>query len=242
MCYNAENTISDTLLSVQQQDYPAFEHIIVDGMSTDDTLEKVRSFPSGIIRIISEKDDGLYDALNKGADNAKGDVIVLLHADDTLADRHVLQRMATLFEGNTSLDAVAASVKIFRKGDSKPYRIYDATKFRTWQFRLGMQPPHPGFFVRKEAFRKVGFYRTMYKISGDFDWLLRAIRICNLKVHYTNDVVVHMLDGGISSSGWKNRKLMNRENLRILKNHGIYSNLLLIYLKYIIKIFQIKKL
>lgn len=243
VCFNAEQTIAETIKSVKRQDCPNFEYILVDGCSTDGTAELVQSLnKDGWIKFISEKDNGLYDAINKGISISQGEIICLLHADDTFADFGTLSHILFLFNNNPNADAVAASVNIYRGSEfNMPYRVYDSTTFRTWQFRIGMQPPHPGFFVKRSAFEQVGYYRTQYKISGDFDWLLRAIYLCKLKVLYTNYTAVHMRDGGMSSSGWKSKKLMNNENLRILKFHGIYSNGLLIYLKYIFKIFQVRR-
>lgn len=244
VCFNAEKTIASTIASVLSQDYPNLEYIIVDGLSTDQTLSIIQQHnASGTIRVISEQDEGLYDAINKGISLCTGEIIGILHADDVFADSAVLSRIVTEFERHTAAEAVSASVSIFKGNErKKPYRIYKSTRFRNWQFRLGMQPPHPGFFIKKAALDKVGYYRTQFKISGDFDWLLRAIYNHKIHVVYSDYIAVHMSDGGISSSGWKSKKLMNAENLRILKLHGIYSNQFLVYLKYLWKIFQIRKM
>lgn len=243
VCYNAEATIYDTVNSVLAQDYPNLEYIVIDGNSKDKTLEIVRSFDQNRIKLISEPDLGLYDAINKGISLAASDIIGLLHADDNYAHNGVIQKIVTMFNGPEQWDAVSSSVNIFKKKtDEKPYRFYNAAKFKPWMFRIGMQPPHPGFFIKKAALEKVGYYRIQYKISGDFDWLLRAICIHKLKVFYTSEVSVHMQTGGVSSSGWKSTKLMNNEDLKILKSNGIYSNKLMIYLKYFLKIFQIKSI
>lgn len=241
ICYNSEKTIAETISSVLKQDYPNIEHVIVDGLSSDSTVSIIKSMCHDKMNWISEKDFGLYDALNKGIKMCTGDVIGVLHSDDYLAHPQVISQLALLFENNSEIDAVSASVEIFKPGQTqKPFRVYDASKFKEWQFRIGIQPPHPGFYIRKSAHERVGYYNSAYKISGDFDWLLRAIKEEKLNVLYTNYVAVHMLDGGISSSGLGSKKLMNKENLRILKSHGIYSNLVIIYLKYFLKILQLR--
>lgn len=241
VCYNAASTISETIKSVLSQSYTNLEYIIVDGASADNTAEIVASFRDERIRFISEKDEGLYDAINKGLYLSKGDILAILHADDRFYDSNVLSFVADQLSVENGPDALAGSVNIFKPGDLiKPYRVYNAAKFRDWQFRIGIQPPHPGFFITRNAFEKVGYYRTQYKISGDFEWLLRAIRIHKLKVKYTDKVCVNMLDGGLSSSGWKSKTLLNKEILRILKMHGIYSNKLLVYSKYLLKVFQLR--
>lgn len=241
ICHNSAATIAETLESVRGQDYPNIEHIVVDGLSSDNTMDIVRSKQHEGLRWVSEKDYGLYDALTKGVRMCTGDVIGILHSDDRLANPQVITKLAEMFMKDQKLDAVSASVEIYKPGNpSKPYRVYKSTKFKTWQFRMGIQPPHPGFYIRKAAHEQVGYYNSAYKISGDFDWLFRAIVKEHLNVLYTDLVVVYMNDGGVSSSGLSSKKRMNRENLRILKSHGIYSNKVLIYLKYFFKIFQLR--
>ncbi len=240
VCYNAERTIGQTIASVLNQDYTNIEYILIDGASTDNTMNIVQSNISRITKYVSEPDKGLYDAINKGLDLATGDIIGLLHSDDFYPDNHVLSHIAEMFIRNPATEAVSSSVKIFKDDNFETaFRTYNAAKFRKWQFRMGIQPPHPGFFIRKEALKKVGHYDTSYKISGDFDWLLRALWIQGVKTFFTNFVSVFMRDGGMSSSGINSKRLMNSEDLRSLKEHRIYSNPLLIYSKYLIKVFQV---
>ena len=227
--------------SVLKQDYPYLEYVIIDGGSTDGTLDIIRSFGSDRITLQSGKDNGLYDALNKGLKAVTGDITGILHSDDFYPHGHVISHIVSEFESGGGPDAVSTSVSIFRNNDfERPFRMYDATRFKSWQFRLGMQPPHPGFFIRKDMLDKVGAFNDSYRISGDFDWLLRVIRIHKAKVRYSTYVSVYMRDGGISSSGFMSKKLMNAEILRILKSHGIYSNIFMVYFKYFLKIFQLR--
>ncbi|MCC6817676.1 MAG: glycosyltransferase [Bacteroidia bacterium] len=241
ICFNSAATIADTLDSVRNQSYQSIEHIIVDGCSTDATLDIIQSkWHNGMV-LKSEKDHGLYDALNKGLKMCSGDIIGILHSDDHLANPQVIETIVGFFEQDKTIEAVSSSIEIFKPGKlSKPYRVYKATNFKVWQFRIGIQPPHPGFFFHKNAITKVGYFNSSYKISGDFDWLLRAILKEKINVKYSNYVSVNMLDGGVSSSGLNSKKLMNKENQRILKAHGIYSNSFLMYLKYLFKIFQLR--
>lgn len=241
VCFNAEKTILKTVKSVLNQRYSNIEYIIIDGASTDNTLAELSAYSNNEFKLISEKDNGLYDAINKGISLASGDIIGLLHSDDIYPNEDVISTVVSYFQEDTLLEALSSSVEIYKTDNfAKPYRIYKANKFKNWQFKIGIQPPHPGFFITKVAFNKVGYYRTQYKISGDFDWLLRAIVLNHIKVKFVPFVSVFMLDGGLSSSGWKSKVKMNNENLRILKSHGIYSNKFLIYLKYFLKIFQIR--
>ena len=241
ICYNAENTILKTVKSVLDQDYANIEYIIIDGASTDKTVSILNKFSNNEFKLLSEKDEGLYDAINKGISICTGDIIGLLHSDDIYPNSKVISTIVSHFELDKSTEALSSSVEIYKSSNfTNPYRIYKANSFKSWQFKIGIQPPHPGFFITKNAFEKVGYYRTQYKISGDFDWLLRAILLNKIKVKYTDYVSVFMLDGGLSSSGWKSKVRMNNENLKILKSHGIYSNKIFIYLKYFLKIFQIR--
>ena len=243
ICYNAESTILKTVKSVLEQDYKNIEYIIIDGASKDETVPILKGFVNNEFRLISEKDDGLYDAINKGISICTGDIIGLLHSDDIYPNSSVISTIVSHFKSDQSIEAISSSVEIY-KSDTfiYPYRIYKANSFKSWQFKIGIQPPHPGFFITKKTFEKVGYYRTQYKISGDFDWLLRAVFVNKLKVKYLEYVSVFMLDGGLSSSGWKSKIRMNNENLKILKSHGIYSNKLLLYSKYFLKVFQIRRL
>ena len=243
VCYNADKTILRTVQSVLSQKYTNIEYIIIDGASTDQTLTLLNAYSNNEFKLISEKDNGLYDAINKGISMCKGDIIGLLHSDDIYPNENVISTVVSYFQNDLSLEALSSSVEIYKTADFiNPYRIYKASNFRKWQFKIGIQPPHPGFFITKEAFNKVGYYRTQYKISGDFEWLLRAIIINKIVVKFVPFTSVYMLDGGLSSAGWKSRFKMNNENLKILKSHGIYSNKLLIYFKYLLKLFQIRGL
>lgn len=243
VCYNAEKTISRTVKSVISQKYSNVEYIIIDGASTDSTLDILNSYSNSEFKLISEKDNGLYDAINKGISLCTGDIIGLLHSDDIYPNENIISTVVSYFENDHFLEALSSSVEIYRTADFiNPFRIYKANNFRKWQFKIGIQPPHPGFFITKEAFNKVGFYRTQYRISGDFEWLLRAILINKIVVKYVSFTSVFMLDGGLSSSGWKSKVKMNNENLKILKSHGIYSNKFLLYSKYLLKVFQIRSL
>jgi glycosyltransferase involved in cell wall biosynthesis len=240
VCYNSGKTIFDTLKSVTAQKYVNIEYCIIDGGSSDNTIEIIKTFNNQNIKFISENDNGLYDALNKGIKMATGDIVGILHSDDFYPHENVISDIVAVFRSENP-DAVSSSVNIYKEGQfAKPFRVYKATKFRPWQFRMGMQPPHPGFFLTKAALDKVGGFNTRYRISADFDWLLRVIAVSKARVIYTDYVSVHMRDGGISSSGINSKILMNKENLEILRTHKIKSSLLWIYCKYFLKIFQIK--
>jgi glycosyltransferase involved in cell wall biosynthesis len=238
--FNADPTIAQCIESVLNQDYPHIEYIIVDGKSTDDTLRIVHSYQERIDVIISEKDKGLYDAMNKGIQAASGDFIGIVNADDFLASPYVISHLASLITSHPNAEAICSSVAIFKEDKwNKPWRIYDATRFKLWQFRLGIQPPHPGCYIKRECFSQYGNYNSKYRISGDFDILLRFLYVHRIKAIYTDFISVHMRDGGLSSMGLKSKIKMNNEDLDALKSQGIYSNKLMVWSKYLIKIFQL---
>lgn len=240
ICYNAEKTIAQTIQSVLDQSYENIEYIIIDGASKDSTKKIIEFFESNISKVISEPDKGLYNAFNKGLNQVTGDIIGILNSDDFYPNTSVIKQIVELFESNPNIDAISTSVQIFKHNQfNQPYRTYHAKSFKPWQFRIGIQPPHPGFFITKSALLKVGNYNEQFRISGDFDWLLRAIWVHRLKVVYTNLVTVFMRDGGLSSSGFSSKKRMNEENLWSLRTNGIYSNLVFVYSKYLLKIFQL---
>ncbi|HEY1047252.1 MAG TPA: glycosyltransferase family 2 protein [Bacteroidia bacterium] len=243
ICRNSEKTIADTIRSVQSQTYSNIEHIVVDGLSSDQTIPIIESFKNDKMVFLSEEDFGLYDALNKGFKLATGNLLGVLHSDDFLYSDDAIEKLVQIYTENPDADAISASVNIYKNENfDQPYRKYKANNFKLWQFRIGMQPPHPGFYITSKAFENLGYFNSAYKISGDFDWLLRGLVKLKLKVIYSDLVLVKMRDGGVSSSGLESKKKMNRENLKSLKSHGIYSNKLMIYLKYFIKIFQIRSI
>lgn len=239
--YNGSKTIAQCIESVIGQNYPNIEYIVIDGNSTDGTQAIVAAYQHKISTFVSEPDKGLYDAMNKGVQRASGDIVGIVNADDFLADNLVISRIVKLFEDNDT-DAVCSSVAIYKNEDFvKPWRFYDATRFRLWQFRIGIQPPHPGFYVKRTYYQNLGLHDTQFRISGDFDILLRMLYVHKIKATYTKFISVKMRDGGISSKDWESKIKMNKEDLISLKKYGIKSNIVLIWFKYFIKVFQLLK-
>jgi glycosyltransferase involved in cell wall biosynthesis len=240
ICFNAEKTIAQTIQSVLNQQYENLEYIIIDGASKDSTNKIIETYKQSLSKVISEPDKGLYDAFNKGLNQVTGDIVGILNADDFYPHSSVITNVVALFKSNPEAEAISTSVKIFKHNQFiQPFRTYHAKSFKPWQFRIGIQPPHPGFFITANALSKVGKYNEAYRISGDFDWLLRAIWVNKIKIAYSNLVTVFMRDGGLSASGFSSKKRMNAENLKALRSNGIYSNLVFIYSKYLLKVFQL---
>jgi glycosyltransferase len=212
VCWNAEKTIRHTVESFLSQTHPDKEMVLVDGASKDATLDIVRSFKSPLIKITSEKDKGIYDAMNKGLKWAKGDAIGLLNADDTYYDAHSLAKIAKALEtsplvsGNCEMVPDHVSGKIDRHWRPGPYR--------PGAFSRGWMPPHPCSYARREVYEKVGGFDLSYKICADYEWLLRAIEVNKFPITMLDEPLAHMMLGGLSTAGFKSRLTNLRETHR----------------------------
>ncbi len=201
--YNSENTVEDTLRSVLSQDFPNKEYIIVDGLSSDQTVPVINRYAAHIDKFISEKDKGLYDALNKGIEMATGDVIGMLHSDDLYADEKVLSKVAQAFAIDPEIEAVYADlVFVDRNKPDKVLRTWKAGDYEEGSFKKGWMPPHPTFFVKKEVYEKYGNFNTSLKLSADYELMLRFIHKQKIKVHYLPETIVMMRMGGISNTSF----------------------------------------
>jgi len=182
VAYNSAATIETTLDSVQAQGYPDLEYIVVDGGSTDTTLDVVHKYPELVTQLISEPDRGIYDAMNKGVQRSTGEVVGILNSDDFYRHSRVLQEVADAFAADPALEVLMGDVDFVSDEDlNEPVRTYRATGFRPWMFRLGFMPPHPAIFIRKTAYQRVGLYKLGYKIAADFDFLVRLLLIDRAK-------------------------------------------------------------
>ncbi|MEY3984089.1 MAG: hypothetical protein RL160_1648 [Bacteroidota bacterium] len=236
--YNSAKTLKDTIDSVIAQDHPDMEYIIVDGNSNDGTQEIVQSYGDSVTRFVSERDQGIYDALNKGILMASGDIVALLHSDDVFHHSGVISRVVQEFQSH-KMDLLCTAVEVCSWDDlDKITRYCAATVWKPWMFRIGYQPPHPGFFVKREVYTKYGLFNMKYRISADFDLMLRFIKIHRLNTRYRDFITVRMREGGTSNAGFSARMKANAEDHQSLRSHGYFSWLPLIYLKYFIKGFQ----
>lgn len=238
VCFNSAQTIADTLQSVATQTHPEIEHIVVDGSSTDGTLDVIERHEQHVARLISEPDRGIYDAMNKGLALASGDVIGFLNADDVYADNGVLERVSATM-ARDDLDALFGDVAFFSSNDpQRDVRIYRSVRFRPDRIAWGWMPAHPALFVRREVFQRVGVFRTDYRIAGDFEFVARAFGKNTLRYRHLPEVLVRMRTGGISTAGWRNTLLLNREVLRACRENGIQTNMLKVLSKYPAKLLE----
>lgn len=172
--YNREATISRAIESVVRQTYKNIEYIIIDGLSTDGTLDIINQYSSSVSKIISEKDWGIYDALNKGIVLSTGDIIGFLHSDDFLANNEVINKMVDGF--GKDCDLIFGDLSFFNAHNAtKVVRDYKSGFFQPWMMRFALQPAHPTVYARRSVYDELGLFDTRYAISADFDWLLRAL-------------------------------------------------------------------
>ena len=196
VCLNSAATIEDTIRSVLCQGYGDIEYIIVDGISTDGTLDIISSYKNKISTIISEPDRGLYDAMNKGVLLATGDVIGCLNADDVFAGNDVLSSIIEVFETKNT-DAVYGDIVYVDSDDtSKVKRYWKPGEYKSGAFYKGWVPPHPAFFCRKEVYATYGHFRDDMRIAADFELMLRFIEKHKIKVSYLPETIVKMRVGG----------------------------------------------
>lgn len=236
MAYNSSATIETTLDSVQAQGYPELEYMVVDGGSTDATLDVVRKYPELVTQLISEPDRGIYDAMNKGVQRATGEVVGILNSDDFYRHSRVLQEVAEAFAADPELEVLMGDVDFVSDEDlQKPVRTYRATGFRPWMFRLGFMPPHPAIFIRKSAYERVGLYKLGYRIAADFDFLVRLLLIDRAKYRIAGSQWVRMRTGGASTAGWKSNLISTREMLRSLRENGVFSSMPMLLLRLPVK-------
>jgi glycosyltransferase involved in cell wall biosynthesis len=242
VCYNSEDTIAETLSSVATQTHTCLEHIIIDGGSTDATLEQIQLHGQHVAKLISEPDKGIYDAMNKGLAKATGDVICFLNADDRYATCDVIADIAAQME-RESLDALIGDVAFFRaKAPDKLVRRYSSSRFTPGRLSWGWMPSHPALFIRREIYERVGAFRTDFKIAGDYEWIARAFKDGQLRYQYKNEILVRMQMGGVSTRGWRNTLLLNQEVLRACRDNGIPTNWFQILSKYPAKLLEYVRL
>jgi len=222
--YNSASTIADTINSVASQTYPAYEHIVVDGLSNDATVEIIQEFDRPNVILISEADKGIYDAMNKGVLRAQGDVIGILNSDDFYADDNVLDEVAEAFEQDPKLEVLLGDVDFVDSSNlERPIRNYRAVGFRPWMFQIGLMPPHPAVFVRKSSYERVGIYKLGYKIAADFDFLVRLLAVDRARYMVTGKHWVRMRTGGVSTSGLRSYSVSTNEILRSLSENKLFS-------------------
>ncbi len=236
---NAEY-IEACIQSVLNQDYVNTEYIVIDGGSTDGTIDIIKKYEDKINIWISETDNGIYDAINKGINISSGDIIGILHSDDLYINEHVIGRVVQEFRNN--VDSVYADlVYVDRNNLNKVVRYYDSSAFRVSKFAYGWMPAHPTCFIKKNVYDRYGLYKTDYLIAADYELLVRFYAKHGVSYSYLPDVIVKMRSGGLSTRNLKSNVILNREIVRACSENGIETNIFKVYSKYFVKLSQLLK-
>lgn len=219
--YNCKDTVTNCLASVAEQSRVDVEHVVVDGASTDGTLDVLQAHRDAIAVLVSEPDGGIYDALNKGIARSSGDVVGLLHADDLYADSEVLARVAEAF-ADPEVDAVYGNLVYVSKSDpSRVIRYWRAGEFSLARLRWGWMPPHPTLFLRRPLYERFGLFDTRYRIAADYDLMLRVLSQLSGKVVYLPEVLVRMRMGGVSNRSLSNIVRKSWEDYQALRTNRV---------------------
>ena len=241
--YNSGATLADTMASVVRQDYADIEHLVIDGGSTDDTkdiVEKYRRESGRNIVFVSEKDEGIYDAMNKGIAMATGDVVGILNSDDFFTSDDVISTVAGAF-AREDIDAVYGDVHyVSAENTAKCVRYYSSRLFRPFWLRFGFMPAHPSFYVKRQKYDEAGGYKLDYKIGADYEMMVRMFFIEKIKAKYISKDFVSMRTGGVSNRNLKSRLTLISEDVRACRENGIYTNRLMICTKFLYKIFGLR--
>lgn len=265
VCYNSFSVICTALESVLRQSWSDIEYWVVDGCSTDCTVDIIREYEPkfcGKMHWISERDCGMYDALNKGIRMATGDVVGILNADDVLSADDVIERVARAFmEGTTnqlidqsaiqplalSVEAVYGDIRFVadRRGShleelraASTVRYYSARHWKPWMLQWGFMPPHPSVYIRRDCFERLGAYALDYKIAADYALLIRFLRKAKLRCHYLPMCFVDMRVGGMSTKNWRSNLLLNQEIVRGNREAGYFCCLPMLVPKYAFKVWE----
>lgn len=213
VCYNSQKTIRDTIESVLSQTYQNYEYLIIDGKSSDNTLDIINEYKDERIKCLSEKDKGFYDAMNKGIKMATGDLIAIINSDDVLYDKNVFQKVVDNYDDNTEI--LYGNVKYYNEDFTQVIRDYISGTKKDNAFC----PAHPTLYIRKEVFDRLGLYDLSFKVVSDYDFMVRC-NVNNIKYKYLNEYLVKMRYGGMSN-GLKGYLINFKECCQILKHNGV---------------------
>ncbi len=250
VCWNSAKVIRTALESALRQSWRSLDYVVVDGGSTDGTVEILREYEArfeGRLRWVSGRDRGMYDAINKGIRMATGDVVGLLNADDVLSGDDIIAKVADAFSQNPEIDAVYGDIRFvanrldaavddLRKEET--VRYYSARLWRPWMLQWGFMPPHPSVYIRRTCFGRLGDYALDYKIAADYALLIRFLRKAKLHARYLPLCFVDMRVGGMSTKNWRSNLVLNQEIVRGNREAGYVCCLPMLVPKYLFKVFE----
>ena len=229
VCFNSSKTIEKTFQSILNQTYNDIEHIVIDGGSTDSTLDIIKKYKKNIASFISEPDKGLYDAMNKGIKLATGDIVGILNSDDIYTDEKVLENVARFHENNNVEVSLGNIIQLTNYG--KVVRRYSAKKWIPNKLKIGFMPPHPSLFFKRELFEKYGYYHLDFVSGADYELIVRFFLKNNVLCKFSNITTTAMLIGGISTSGLSSYIIISKEICKALKKNEIKYNRLKVYFR-----------
>ena len=236
--YNSESTIGDTIKSVISQTYKNIEYLIIDGNSVDNTLNIIKKYNSKIYKIVSENDNGIYDAMNKGINLATGDIIAILNSDDVYSNVNVINNVVEKFKQN-SISCLYGDLVYTKKNDlNKITRFWKSGKYINNSFLYGWMPPHPTFFVKREIYLKYGYFRLNLSSAADYEIMLRIIHKNNERVFYFPEILIKMREGGVSNDNLLNRLRANKQDKIAWSINEIKPYFFTLWLKPLRKIHQ----
>lgn len=221
-CYNREKSIAQAIESVLAQNYPDIEYIIVDGASSDNSLKVINGYRDRVAKIISERDSGMYEAINKGLKVATGDIIGLLHSDDFLINNHIISDIVDVFGRSNAEIVYGNGLFVDAANTDRVIRDWRSGTYRRWKVRLGWLPLHPTVYIKREVIERCGLYDESYKIAADSDFLVRYMYKERLKIKYFDKYILKMRMGGNSTDS-RRRKEMWNEDVRMFKGHGFWG-------------------
>lgn len=236
VCFNSEDTVRDTIKSVLSQTYTNVEYIIIDGGSTDSTMKIVEEYKKHITTIVSEKDLGIYDAMNKGLNLSTGDIIGILNSDDIFYNSEVLSDVVQTFKIHVA-DIVFGAVQIVdSKNVNKVRRIYKRNNFKPWMLKYGWMPPHPATFVRNEVYSKYGVFSLQYETAADYELFVRWFFLHKLNFYAIRGFLTKMRDGGATNSGVSSYINTTAQIILICKTYKLTRFPWLVFLRVFVKI------
>ncbi|MDJ0699529.1 MAG: glycosyltransferase family 2 protein [Woeseiaceae bacterium] len=240
VCFNSAATIRDAIDSVLAQSHPDVEYIIIDGGSTDDTMKIVSEYEDRIATVVSEPDQGIYDAMNKGIRAATGDIVGILNSDDFFASKDVVADVVQAFRENEEAGIVFGDV-VFVSPEDLNYvkRYYSSRHFKPWKLRFGYMPPHPATFVRRDLYTRYGEYNLEFRIAADYEMYVRWLIRNEVRFRRIDEVLVRMRLGGISTAGLRSSMVLNREIVRACVDNGLYTNFFCMLPKIPFKLFEL---
>ena len=238
VCLNSEQTIEKTIKSVLSQKYLNYEYIVIDGGSSDSTLKIIKKYQKFLKTVVSIKDKGIFDAINKGIELAEGDIISIIHSDDIYYNNEVFDNVLFHFKSNLNLDCLIGTTIINKYNSNKIIRKYNPKIFKNWMLYFGFSPPHPSSFIKKKIYDDFGMYKIDYKIAGDFEFFLRIILKNKISFKILDKNFVIMKSGGKSSKSFISNIISTKEILKSFRENEIYTNLFLVLLRFPLKLIQ----